>query len=398
MNTTLPTLQLIAMNNARDCIIISDARQPDMPLIFVNKAFCALTGYEPGEVLGKNSRFLQRKDRASDKGKDVQGPAKGSQTVYEEIISYKKDGTPFWNRRCVMPVFNENNELTHYISIQEDVTMQKHQEASARKKANLDLITKTTRLTEEKERKELGEELHDNVNQLLAVTKLYLNIAMEQEDKTQDMIKQGKEMLMNAMEEIRKLSKKLTNPEAILSLESAIATLKDSVQVGVAFPVIVEFDKAAEARLTNNRKIAFYRIIQEQLNNIIKYANPTEVVIRITAGPEAVQLSVKDNGVGFDSACKPGGIGLTNMRNRAENEKGMFIVKTAEAQGCEILVTFPCNLTLLKAVTQSGDPNLAVHPVTPGVHFNSIIQVQSPIQAADFGTKTVKRIVRSYLS
>ena len=364
MNTTLPTLQFIAMNNVRDCIIISDARLPDNPLIFVNKAFCLLTGYTPEEVLGRNARFLQQKRRDHKTNGIQESVIFDAHTVQEEIISFKKDGTPFWNRNCIMPVFGENNELTHFISIQEDITQQKQNESLAAKKANLNLVMKTRRITEEKERKELGEELHDNVNQLLAVTKLYLNIAMEREDKTQEMLVQGKEMLMNAMEEIRKLSKKLTNPEPMLSLESAISTLRDTVQAGVSFTLSFNFDKAAESRLTNNRKIAFYRIIQEQLNNIIKYSQSTFVEIDITAGPGAVQLSIRDNGVGFNSASTHGGIGLKNMKSRAENEKGVLTVKSAPAEGCEIIVAFPCNLTLLKAVIQQGVPpqNSPVHP------------------------------------
>ena len=350
MNTNLPVLQFIAMNNSHDCISVIDAKQAGHPPVFVNPAFCCLTGYQPEELIGRNALFLQGIDD-HDTARRISIGMFNGQTVQEEIIHYKKDGKPFWDRLCIMPFFSEENSLTHFICIHEDVTVQKEAAVRERQKANVELISKTIKDSEEKQRREIGEELHDNVNQLLAVTKLYMNIAMEQPDKTGEMLVKGKEMLMNAMEEIRKLSKQLTNPGMISSLENALKTLRYSVQDGVSFILQLNYNRSVESRLTPQRKTAIYRIVQEQLNNIIKYANPTVVVIDISATPEAVELSVKDNGVGFDPCASAEGIGLQNMRHRAETENGSFSIVGAENEGCAISVIFPCNLSLLKAIT-----------------------------------------------
>ena len=376
MNTDLPVLQFIAMNNSHDCISVIDARLPGYPGVFVNQAFCCLTGYRPEELIGRNCLFLHGTEEDEATRRITIGMNNG-QTVQEEIIQYKKDATPFWNRLCIMPFFSDGEGLTHFICIHEDVTVQKETALLEREKANLDLISKTTRESEEKQRREIGEELHDNVNQLLAVTKLYMNIAMEQPDKTDEMLAKGKDMLLNAMEEIRKLSRQLTNPEVISSLENALSTLRYSVQEGVSFALLLNYDRAAELRLTAQRKMAIYRIIQEQINNIIKYANPTVVVIDISATPEAVQVSVKDNGVGFNAGVTADGIGLKNMRSRAETENGSFTLTSGENEGCEIRALFPCSHSLLKAVTpqdqqQVNAYRLSDHPGYTGKSFGKV--------------------------
>lgn len=103
-------------------IVIADARLPDMPLIYVNPAFEQITGYSPTEVLGYNCRFLQgkRTDRAQvdrlrvaiDAGKDC--------TVI--LLNHRKDGTPFWNELTISPIYDEQNQLTHFIGVQSDVS------------------------------------------------------------------------------------------------------------------------------------------------------------------------------------------------------------------------------------------------------------------------------------
>ena len=338
------------MNNSHDCISVIDALKPGYPPVFVNASFCNLTGYHPEELIGSDCLFLQAID-CSETAQRIHIGMTNGQAIQEEVIHYKKDGAPFWDRLCIMPFFSEEEGLTHFICIHEDVTRQKEEALKERENANRELILKTTKDIEEKQRREIGEELHDNVNQLLAVTKLYMNIAMEQPDKRSEMLAKGKDMLMNAMEEIRKLSRQLTCPEVISSLENALSTLRYSVQAGVNFSLILNYDRDAEPRLTSGRKMAIYRIVQEQLSNIIKYAKPTVAVIEISVTPDAVLLSVKDNGSGFNPMVAAEGIGVKNMQHRAENENGSFNIHGALNEGCAISAVFPCSRSLLKAVT-----------------------------------------------
>ena len=209
------------------------------------------------------------------------------------------------------------------------------------KKENEELISQSNLIAEEKQRRLIGEELHDNINQLLAVTNIYLTIAINSEDKRLENLLKTKTQLLNAMEEIRKLSKELTGPDICQPLEQMLCNLVDSVKGVVPFCIQLDFQKEAGKLLSETRKHTIYRIIQEQLNNIIKYAKATAVTISVTCESGAIILSVKDNGVGFNPTAVRYGIGLKNMNNRSAGEEGIFSLETTPGNGCEINVRFP---------------------------------------------------------
>ena len=218
---------------------------------------------------------------------------------------------------------------------------QKEKEILVLKKANEELVSNANLQAEEKQRRLIGEELHDNINQLLAVTNIYLAIAINSEENRLENLLKTKTLLMNAMEEIRKLSKELTGPDLCQPLEQMLCNLVDSVQGVVPFYVRLDFQKEAAKLLSERRKHAIYRIIQEQLNNIIKYAKATAVSISVTCEAGAILLEVKDNGIGFNSATVSCGIGLKNMNSRSMVEDGIFSIETSPGSGCAINVRFP---------------------------------------------------------
>jgi two-component system sensor histidine kinase UhpB len=88
-------------------------------------------------------------------------------------------------------------------------------------------------------------------------------------------------------------------------------------------------------------KEAFFRIAQEQLSNIYKHANATQVTIRVACDDGTAILTVKDNGIGFDPCKKKDGIGLSNIRSRAECCKGAAQFISAPGKGCTLEVNIP---------------------------------------------------------
>ena len=103
-------------------IVLADPHQPDCPIVFANGAFCEMTGYDLGEIVGRNCRFLQ-------------GPATDRQAVgrireaisarwhcTEELVNYRKNGTPFWNALFINPVFDQGGSLVFLFGTQLDVT------------------------------------------------------------------------------------------------------------------------------------------------------------------------------------------------------------------------------------------------------------------------------------
>lgn len=111
-----------ALAAAGEGIVIADARQPDLPLIYVNRAFEAVTGYAATEVLGRNCRFLQGPDTDREAVEVIRRALRERRGCVVELLNYRKDGTQFWNRLSITPVTDAAGEVTHFIGVQSDIT------------------------------------------------------------------------------------------------------------------------------------------------------------------------------------------------------------------------------------------------------------------------------------
>ncbi len=111
-----------ALEAAGNSIIIVDAQQPDLPMIYCNNAFYKLTGYGRSEVLGRNCRFLQKDDQDQEGVGIIRKAIKERKTCQVLLRNYRKDGSLFYNELTVTPVINKEKQLTHFIGVQNNVT------------------------------------------------------------------------------------------------------------------------------------------------------------------------------------------------------------------------------------------------------------------------------------
>ncbi|PZV16188.1 MAG: hypothetical protein DCF20_08580 [Pseudanabaena sp.] len=105
-------------------IVITDATQPNNPMIYVNPSFERITGYSAAEVIGHDCRFLQGGDRNQLGLLELRKAIEEKRECHSVLLNYRKDGTPFWNDLYIAPVFSDHGELTNYIGIQTDITEQ----------------------------------------------------------------------------------------------------------------------------------------------------------------------------------------------------------------------------------------------------------------------------------
>jgi len=113
-----------AMRATRMPMLITDPAQPDNPIIFVNDAFARLTGYTREETLGRNCRFLQGPGTSKEDVNKVRAAVEARQPIEIDLLNYRKDGTIFWNRLLISPVFDDG-ELTYFFASQLDVTRER---------------------------------------------------------------------------------------------------------------------------------------------------------------------------------------------------------------------------------------------------------------------------------
>jgi PAS domain S-box-containing protein len=121
-----------ALTSCAEGVTIADATQPDYPLIYVNRGFEKLTGYSAAETCGTNCRFLQGKDSDPGTIEEIRKAVNEKRECVVEILNYRKNGEPFWNRLSITPIYDEQGTVTHFIGIQSDVTARRKAEAALR--------------------------------------------------------------------------------------------------------------------------------------------------------------------------------------------------------------------------------------------------------------------------
>lgn len=194
--------------------------------------------------------------------------------------------------------------------------------------------------TQEEERYEIGSELHDNVCQILAASQMSLgSINLPAENKKLD---QALEYISMATAEIRNLSHRLAPVFFNNSnLEDAFENLANMF-ARPGLEIQIQFDRDAKYYpFDRNIQLNLYRILQEQLRNIYKYAQATVIEIDVSIKDDSIVLHVIDNGVGFNVNDAKKGIGIANMERRAVSLGGSFTVNSSPGKGCEVLASLP---------------------------------------------------------
>ncbi len=197
---------------------------------------------------------------------------------------------------------------------------------------------------QEKERTEIGKELHDNVNQLLSASKLYIDAAANDISNNAVLLSQASGYIKNAIEEIRALSKVLHAPLIYeLGLCESISNLTNDIMMVNELQINTDYKQFSESNLNENFKLTIYRIIQEQLINILKHSKASQANILLSTNENDIYLEVRDNGIGFDTTKKRKGIGLANIQSRVSMYEGKLIVCSSPDAGSKISVSFPLN-------------------------------------------------------
>ena len=112
---------LLTENEREQSVVITDPSLPGNPIIFVSDEFEKQTGYPPEEVLGRNCRFLQGPDTDPDSIDAISEALQSEGEITVDILNYRKDGSKFWNRLRIRPLYGEDGEVLYYVGAQNPV-------------------------------------------------------------------------------------------------------------------------------------------------------------------------------------------------------------------------------------------------------------------------------------
>lgn len=113
-----------ALLTAEECeksVVISDPSRPDSPIIFVSDEFETQTGYPPEEVLGRNCRFLQGPETDPKAIQAIRDALAAETEITIDLVNYRKDGTPFWNRLRIRPLFDDKGRVQYFVGAQNPI-------------------------------------------------------------------------------------------------------------------------------------------------------------------------------------------------------------------------------------------------------------------------------------
>lgn len=194
------------------------------------------------------------------------------------------------------------------------------------------------------ERNRIARDIHDSLGHALTSLNIQMQTAVKLWEKepvqARSFLTQAQELGKTAMQEVRKSISTLREdaPEEP-PLEAKINTLVDDFRKGTGLPIFTNISRCSSVQLPVAKTI--YRIVQEALTNIFKYAEATEVQIQLKSTPEGIYLTVEDNGRGFDPNQNPSGFGLRGMQERIAGVNGHFQLITSPGNGCRIKVEIP---------------------------------------------------------
>jgi PAS domain S-box-containing protein len=336
----LEVLSMVA-KETNNGVIIFDKLSGNV--LWANEGFTRLTGYTSEDIIGKNPVLtMQGPDTDMEQVMAWADRIEHNLSYSGDFITYTKAGEKKIHHVTGQPFQDENGEITRYFVVSHDVTDQRRMEEERLQNEieQQKRITHVMMETKELERNQLGRELHDNINQILAATRMQLSYCLDNFSICEPVLRQCRDNVMMAIEETRRLSHRMVMPQ--FTERTLPQVLKNMVEhYQYTQPIQLDITGWDDGSVNIPVKEAFFRIAQEQMSNIYKHARATEVIIQIACDPRMASLTIKDNGVGFDPCDKKDGIGLSNIRSRAEWCEGTAQFITARGNGCTLVVKVP---------------------------------------------------------
>jgi len=241
-------------------------------------------------------------------------------------------------------ILYENNQPVKMIGSLQDMTEIKELESqlTQEKLDRQKKIAEAVIHAEERERTNMGHELHDNVNQVLTSARLYLDMVTPADQKGTAIIERTKTFIADAINEIRSISKEMVMPNLKgKPLTENIKDLLDDLTATGLYDISFINEETEQVEIAEGKKIALFRILQEQLKNIIKHSRARNIMVKLCTGSRQIALTIKDDGIGFNAEKKRNGIGLSNIYNRVQLYKGMATLTTAPGKGCLLEISLP---------------------------------------------------------
>ena len=325
---------------------------PNGQFLRLNQRFCDIVGYAHDEMLALTFQDITHPDDLDADLERMRQLLSGQERTFViEKRYYRKSGETVWVNLTVSLLRKPTGEPAYFVSVIEDIAQRKQAEEDLQiYQRRLKALAAELTLAEERERRRIAADLHDEVSQTLAFSRIQLAMARKAMSETQRnaLLDEISQTLIETIRTTRTMVFDLSSPLLNeIGLEAALSNWVENEiaeRHGLEAKVV---DDGEDKPLSEDVRSLLFRNVRELLTNVVKHANASAVIVRLERVGKTIRVSVEDDGKGMDSEAatskvrRESGFGLFSIQERMSDLGGSLEIVSKPGCGCTVVLTAP---------------------------------------------------------